>query len=116
MKRQTHSSNRCFPLSSFRSLAALMAVSLISASSARADIDTEGKAVLQDRLMRNASVGVEVVRLGTTAADSKEVYARDAAMPKVPASNLKLATTSAALDYFGPNFKFRTVLLKHGED
>lgn len=116
MKQPTHLVMPRFSVSSLLRAAALLALLSGSAPSASAGIDSEVKAVLKDRLMRNASVGVEVVRLGTAAADAKEVYARDAATPKVPASNLKLATTSAALDYFGPDFKFRTVLLKHGDD
>ncbi len=66
--------------------------------------------------MRRATVGIDVIRLGATAGDAREVYNHDAAAPKVPASNLKLATTSAALDHFGPEFKFRTILFKHGDD
>ena len=72
--------------------------------------------------MRNATIGVDVIRLGTgtstglAPADAREIYAHDSAIPKIPASNLKLATTSAALDHFGPDFKFRTILFRHGED
>ncbi len=66
--------------------------------------------------MRNASLGVEVIHLGPTAATSKRVYARDAETPRIPASNLKVITTSAALDRLGAGFKFRTVLLRHKDD
>ena len=97
-------------------LALLLTPLFAGPPAARADIDAEVKAVLQERVMRNASLGVEVVRLGAAPADAREVYGHEAAAPKVPASNLKLATTSAALDHFGAGFKFRTVLFKHGDD
>jgi D-alanyl-D-alanine carboxypeptidase/D-alanyl-D-alanine-endopeptidase (penicillin-binding protein 4) len=86
---------------------------------ARSDVDGEVQAVLQDPLMRKAAVGVDVIRLGAAMGPgtaAKEIYGHDAAVPKVPASNLKLATTSAALDHFGPEFKFRTILFKHRDD
>lgn len=97
-------------------LLAPLSLALAGAKPARADVEAEVQAVLQDRLMNGAALGVEVIRLGAAAADAKETYSHDALVPKVPASNLKLATTSAALDHFGPEFKFRTVLFRHGDD
>ncbi len=101
---------------SFCSLVTLLTWAGFGPTSARAGVDGEVQAVLQEPLMRKATVGVEVIRLGATPAESKDIYGHDAAVPKIPASNLKLATTSAALDHFGPDFKFRTVLFKHGDD
>jgi len=101
---------------SFCSLVASLILPVFGPTAARADVDGEVQAVLQDPLMRKATVGVEVIRLGATPAETKEIYGHEAAVPRIPASNLKLATTSAALDHFGPDFKFRTILFKHGED
>src|SRR5579859_1631312 len=82
------------------------------ASLGRADLAGEVDAVLRDKLLAKASVGIEMVRVG----DGKEVYEHQSRTPLTPASNLKLATTSAALDKFGSDFKFRTALYLHDGD
>jgi serine-type D-Ala-D-Ala carboxypeptidase/endopeptidase (penicillin-binding protein 4) len=86
------------------------------ATVARASIESETQAVAQDKLLRRAALGVEIVRLGSKPDEAREVFAREASTPLVPASNLKIVTTSAALDRLGPDFKFRTMLLRHGDD
>ena len=86
------------------------------ATSGRADITSDVDAVVKDKLLQRATVGVEIVRLGRSDSDSKEVFQRESRTLLTPASNLKLTTTSAALDHFGPDFKFQTALLQHGDD
>jgi len=81
----------------------------------RADLHSDIEAVLADKLLHKAAVGVEVVRLGDGAgkdgaAKDEVVYQHNAQMPLVPASNLKLVTTAAALERLGPAFKFKTEL------
>ena len=85
-------------------------------ATSRADLAGDIEAVLKDKLLQKASIGIEIVRMGKTDADSKTLYEHEATTPLMPASNLKLTTTSAALDRFGPNFKFHTTLLLHHED
>lgn len=82
----------------------------------RADLAGEVNAVLGDKLLERASVGIEMIRLGNADGQATEVYQHGARTPLTPASNLKLATTSAALDKFGSDFKFRTVLYLHDGD
>jgi len=82
----------------------------------RADINTDIDAVLHDKLLARASVGIEMVRIGQDKAPGKEIYQSESRAPLTPASNLKLATTSAALDALGADFKFRTALYLHGDD
>jgi serine-type D-Ala-D-Ala carboxypeptidase/endopeptidase (penicillin-binding protein 4) len=89
---------------------------LLLSPPARADLTGDINAILKDKGLGKASVGVEIVRLGRTDADSKEIFQRDARTPLTPASNLKLTTTSAFLDHVGPDFKFHTTLLEHGGD
>jgi D-alanyl-D-alanine carboxypeptidase/D-alanyl-D-alanine-endopeptidase (penicillin-binding protein 4) len=101
--------------------AAAAAVTLaMSACPARADLSADVDAALRDPSVARAMVGVQVVRLGKTPGDAalipRVVYRRDAGLPLTPASNLKLLTTSAALDHFGPGFAFRTKLVSHGAD
>ncbi len=48
--------------------------------------------------------------------DGLSVAAFDADDPMIPASNLKLVTTAAALGVLGADFKFRTQLQHHGDN
>jgi D-alanyl-D-alanine carboxypeptidase/D-alanyl-D-alanine-endopeptidase (penicillin-binding protein 4) len=82
----------------------------------RADLAGDIELVLKDRQLQNVTVGIEIVRLGHSEADSKEIYQHDSRTPLTPASNLKLTTTSAALDRLGPGFKFQTALYQHNSD
>lgn len=76
----------------------------------------EINAVLQDKLLHRATVGIEVVRLTSTADHSHPIFRFNEDTTLIPASNLKLATTSAALDTLGPDFKFRTLLVRVDND
>src|SRR5436309_10986984 len=59
-----------------------------------------------------ADVGVRIVDLNS----GRELYARQADRPMMPASNMKLVTTATALDLFGPDYHFQTRLGMSGED
>src|SRR5688572_29422271 len=83
---------------------------------ARADVDAEIRAVVGDKQLSKASVGIQFMKLGAKPADMAEVFALESARPLIPASNLKIVTTAAALDKLGPDFKFRTTLLLRGQD
>ena len=50
--------------------------------------------------------GIEVIDL----ASGKTLYSRDAGQLFIPASNMKLFTTAAALEKLGPDFAFRTTV------
>ena len=88
----------------------------ISNLSARADVPSDVKAVLMDKLLGRAEVGIELVRLGASPQTSTVIFKHESQLPLIPASNLKVITTSAALDALGPDFRFRTLLVKHGND
>ena len=77
-----------------------------------ADIST----VLHDKLLAHADESVEIVRLGATPGSGSILYRHDSDQPMIPASNLKVVTTSAALDRLGPDFKFQTKLVEHNGD
>jgi D-alanyl-D-alanine carboxypeptidase/D-alanyl-D-alanine-endopeptidase (penicillin-binding protein 4) len=87
-----------------------------TALTCRADLAGDVNLVLQDKLLQKASVGIEMARLNGVDGQATEVYQHNARAPLTPASNLKLATTSAALDQFGADFKFRTILYLHEGD
>src|SRR5690242_9839009 len=83
---------------------------VISTLGARADVPSDVKTVLMDKLLGRAEVGIEVVRLGSSAQSSTVIFKHESQLPLIPASNLKVITTSAALDALGPDFRFRTLL------
>ena len=87
-----------------------VAALLVVAPAARADLKAQIDPILADKLLHKGSVGVEIIRLGDKPADDETVYERNASEPLVPASNLKLVTTAAALDKLGAKFRFQTVL------
>src|SRR5688572_16738484 len=97
-------------------VAFLLSLSLL-AETARADLAGDIKAILRDKYLNKVDIGISVARLGDSpAAKDAIIYRFDSDIPLIPASNLKLLTTSAFLDHAGADFKFRTLLLaKEGD-
>ena len=89
---------------------------LLLAATARADLQADVEAAARDDGLRGAAVGVSVVALGESRGDDQAIASIDAGRPLIPASNLKLVTTGAALDRLGADFRFRTVLARRGDD
>jgi D-alanyl-D-alanine carboxypeptidase/D-alanyl-D-alanine-endopeptidase (penicillin-binding protein 4) len=83
---------------------------------ARADLAADVQAILKDKTLAKAEVSVAIFRLGDSPQTDKPLFKHNAEIPMIPASNLKLVTTSAALETLGADFKFRTLLLKHNND
>jgi D-alanyl-D-alanine carboxypeptidase/D-alanyl-D-alanine-endopeptidase (penicillin-binding protein 4) len=72
--------------------------------------------ILHDKSLAKAETGIEIVQLGSSIANSRVLYRHNSDIPLTPASNLKVLTTSAALDRLGADFKFRTQLVYHNGD
>jgi len=89
---------------------------LLLIAPARADLTNDISALLSARHMARGQTGVQVVRLGQDPAGSAIVFQHNATTPLAPASNMKLLTTSAALDRLGGDFRFRTLLLQRRDD
>jgi len=68
-------------------------------------------AVVQKHLPEGAEPGILVHRLGA----AQPIYALNPRKPLIPASNMKLFTTAAALDVLGSKYAFRTRVLARGE-
>ncbi len=64
-------------------------------------------ALLSRRTLSGVSVSIAVLDVET----GRLIHARDADRPMVPASNMKLMTTAAALALLGPDHRFRTRFL-----
>lgn len=85
----------------------------LARSSRAADFGALADAILSTGALKNAEVGVQIISLP----EGKIVYAKNPDVPLKPASNAKLATTAAALQYLTPDFRFKTAfLIKREED
>lgn len=82
----------------------------------QAALRPEVEQVLTHKWLARSQYSVHVVRLGKDAGSSTEMLALNAHDRRIPASNLKLVTTAAALDTLGSDFRFRTVLAMRGKD
>ncbi|MGC4033371.1 MAG: D-alanyl-D-alanine carboxypeptidase/D-alanyl-D-alanine-endopeptidase [Tepidisphaeraceae bacterium] len=81
---------------------------------AKADVSDQINAVLRDSYLAKVKVGIKIMRLGPDKPVGV-VYEKESTHPLVPASNLKLITTAAALDGLGADFVFKTKLLQKGD-
>ena len=93
----------------------LLVLSLL-VPSARADLKSDVSDILADRSLSRSEVGVEIIRLGDAVGSSVILFQHDADRLLIPASNLKIVTTSAILDRLGGDFQFHTLLVRHGDD
>ena len=82
---------------------------------ARAALPDDVAAILRDKLLARGAVGVEIVKLADTPERDRVVFSHQASGLRIPASNLKLVTTAAALERLGADFKFRTVLMRRDD-
>jgi len=98
-----------------RALPLLLAPLPIAASVApclAADLDREVAALVATAKMPKATVAVSVRDVSS---GEELVELRDA-LPLIPASNMKLLTSGAALAALGPDFRFRTTVVLAGGD
>ena len=82
------------------------------AAAARGDLQKDIQSILADELLRNASVGIAIESLP----QGRVLYRHNEHQLLMPASNMKILTTSAALNLLGADFKFRTMLVQRGDD
>src|SRR3989338_3975709 len=66
--------------------------------------------IIQNRCLSDAKVGIKIVSLKT----GETVYERNSDELLIPASNVKLITSAAALSRLKPNYKFRTTVAYDG--
>jgi len=90
---------------------ASLCVACCGSSVVAQDLAAGVKAALADKVMARAEVGIEIVRLGATPDTSRPIFQQNHDTPFIPASNLKIVTTAAALEGLGRDFRFKTRLL-----
>jgi D-alanyl-D-alanine carboxypeptidase/D-alanyl-D-alanine-endopeptidase (penicillin-binding protein 4) len=71
----------------------------------------EVEQALDQRCLDPAQTGISIIELP----GGKPVYTRNAEIPLLPASVIKLLTTAAALHHLGPEFHFHTEVLHSGQ-
>lgn len=96
-------------------IAALTLLLLPVAAFSQSGLSADVRKILQNKALREDRVGVEIIRLGASGADARTLFQHNATTPLIPASNLKLVTTAAALELLGSDFRFRTVLAVRGD-
>lgn len=99
-----------------RSVVVLALIGLLIPSAALADLTSDIRGILTDKLIGRDQVGVEIIRLGASPSQSVTIYQLKATTPRVPASNLKVVTTATALEKLGADFNFKTTLVKRNQD
>lgn len=82
----------------------LVFLALCLTATAGAGLTSRINAVIGRKTNKNVDFTVKVIRADT----GKTLYERNAAKSMIPASNMKIITTAAALTYLGPDYQFTT--------
>jgi D-alanyl-D-alanine carboxypeptidase/D-alanyl-D-alanine-endopeptidase (penicillin-binding protein 4) len=75
-------------------------------NSADASLSSAVDRILSEPSQSNVQYGVHII----DARSGRTLYDRNADSPMIPASNMKLITTAAALHYLGPDFVYQTTI------
>ena len=92
-----------------KSYALILAISLITSSLGAQSLQHYAEALASDPTFGHASVGIQVIK-----GDGEELATLNGEKMLVPASNMKLISTGAALYSLGPDYKFHTSIQYDG--
>jgi D-alanyl-D-alanine carboxypeptidase/D-alanyl-D-alanine-endopeptidase (penicillin-binding protein 4) len=81
-----------------------VAVAMIICQQAAGNLKGELDSIVGRSSQRSVSLSIEVIKADT----GEVVYQHNAGMPLLPASNMKLVTTAAAIDTLGSDFQYAT--------
>jgi D-alanyl-D-alanine carboxypeptidase/D-alanyl-D-alanine-endopeptidase (penicillin-binding protein 4) len=82
--------------------AALISIGIVSVTSA--ELAEQVESIINQPSQKKVQYSIAIVK-----ADSEDVvYSHDANEAMIPASNMKIITTAAALKYLGPDYEFKT--------
>ncbi len=87
-----------------KKLLVLLFLGLCLPASTQAGLTQRINSIISRKSQKKVSFGVKVVNAET----GKTLYARNADKPTIPASNMKIITSAAALTYLGADYKFTT--------
>ncbi len=92
-------------------LFALLIASQVFAQSRLQNVKSQIDSVLSNKYFESTAMGIDVYDLTAR----QTIYLRNEKLLLKPASNLKILTTSTALVFLGPDYKFKTSLYYTGE-
>ncbi len=84
----------------------------LATQTASADLRTDIEEILNASPLQDISIGISI----TDAETGRTLVSRDENDQFIPASNMKVLTAGAALHVLGPDFRFRTRLIREGDD
>ncbi|HIJ67363.1 MAG TPA: D-alanyl-D-alanine carboxypeptidase/D-alanyl-D-alanine-endopeptidase [Planctomycetes bacterium] len=87
-----------------KKLLVLLIFSLYAPTFARASLTSRINSIINRKSQKKVCFAVKVINAKT----GKTLYARNADKPMIPASNMKIITSAAALEYLGPDYEFTT--------
>ncbi len=87
-----------------KKLLVCIVVVCVSAGISRADLAGRVETIVASQAQGKVRIAVKIVNPATEAV----IYSHNASQPMIPASNMKLVTTAAALHYLGPDFTYLT--------
>jgi len=93
-------------------ISVFLLVILVVPVGAAASLAGEIQKLLSQPAYKKTQFSIQVRRLAT----GENLFSHHARQPLVPASNMKLITTAAALDLLGADFQYETVFALDGDD
>ena len=87
-----------------KTLCVILALSINLTGFARADLAGRIDGIISQPSQKQVQFGICIVKADT----GKTVYRHNAKAAMVPASNMKIIVTAAALKYLGPNYEYKT--------
>ena len=81
-------------------------ITLLMASVAMAGLSGDIRSIISNKTQAKTAFAIRVVN----ASSGKVLYERNAARPMIPASNMKIITSAAAVHYLGPDYQFKTAV------
>jgi len=87
-----------------KKLLVLLVLGLHLPAAAQASLAGRVNSIISRKSQKKVSFAVKIIDVKT----GKTLYARNADKPTIPASNMKIITSAAALTYLGADFKFTT--------
>jgi len=79
-------------------------------TSGYANISSRINSIINNTQQKKVDYSIHIINADT----DQVIYSRNSQHPMIPASNMKLIITSAALDYLGADFQYKTVIGTNG--
>lgn len=92
-------------------LTLLLSILVVFAGVACANLAQQVDAIVASQTQGKVRIAVQIIN----PASGSVIYSRNASTPMIPASNMKVITTAAALKYLGPDFTYQTVVGLSGD-